>query len=65
MLVWEPGDGRLTRVDSAKIVAGEPQTPRGYPKKQPVNIVSSNLAVANGSAWVTNPAAGLVHKLDY
>jgi Caspase domain len=65
VLVWEPGGGQLTRVDSAKLVAGEPQTPRGYPKKQTVNGVSSNLAVANGSAWVTDPAAGLVHKLDY
>jgi streptogramin lyase len=65
VLVWQPDDGQLTRVDSVKIVAGEPQTPRGYRKRQPVNSISSDLAVANGSAWLTDPAAGLVHKLDY
>jgi hypothetical protein len=65
VLVWEPDDGHLTRVDVGKIEVTGTQTPRGYRTNQKVNHVSSDLAVANGSAWVTDPAAGLLHKLDF
>ncbi|MDP9189308.1 MAG: hypothetical protein M3O25_08670, partial [Actinomycetota bacterium] len=65
ILVWEPGDGHLTRVDSNTIEAAGSQKPRGYRTKQEVNRVWSDLAVADGAAWVTDPAAGLVHKLDF
>lgn len=65
VLVWEPDDGHLTRVDAATIEASGAQTPRGYRTHQKVNRISSDLAIANGSAWVTDPAAGLLHKLDF
>jgi hypothetical protein len=65
VLVWEPGDGHLTRVDPGTIEVTGTQKPRGYPRNQKVNRISSNVAVSNESAWVTDPAAGLVHKLDF
>jgi len=65
VLVWDPDDGHLSRVDPGTIEVARTQQPRGYRANQKVNRVSSDFAVANGSAWVTDPAADLVHKLDY
>ena len=63
--MWEPSDGHLTRVDTATIEVTGSQKPRGFPTGKKVNRVGSDLAVANGSAWVSDPAADLIHKMDY
>jgi streptogramin lyase len=64
ILVWNPADGKLTHID--------PDTHRtrvidipNYETEQPRNILSSELAVANGIAWMTDPAAGRVLRVKY
>jgi uncharacterized caspase-like protein len=64
VLVWQPDDGYLTRLDSATGATAS-QTPQGYSANKDVNWIWSDLAVANGSAWVTEPVAGVVHRLDF
>jgi outer membrane protein assembly factor BamB len=65
VIVWEPDNGHLTRVDSKTVKPAGAQTPRGYRTGKTVNWISSDLAIANGSAWVTEPAAGVVHELEF
>jgi streptogramin lyase len=64
VLVWNPSEGKLTRID--------PNTRRvkvidiqNYRTEQPRNILSSELAAANGVAWMTDPAANRVLRVRY
>jgi streptogramin lyase len=65
VLVWNPTDGRLTRIDpeTRQVVRRIPV--RGFRTGQQRNTLSSEIAVANGVAWVTDPAANRVFRVRY
>jgi streptogramin lyase len=72
VLLWNPNSGNLTRVDPItgrqvgriRVPGYEPGDQRDKPEKQR-NLISSELAVANGVAWVTDPAANRVLRVEY
>ncbi|HEX5923031.1 MAG TPA: hypothetical protein VFY45_04315, partial [Baekduia sp.] len=65
VLVWNPTAGTLTRIDpdTRKVVKQIPV--RGFRTGEQRNTVSSELAVDNGIAWMTDPAAGRVLRVRY
>ena len=65
VLVWEPGDGILTRVDPVELKIAAQQKIRGYRTGQSANVVESDLEVASGSAWVSDPVGDAVYKVEY
>ncbi len=65
VLVWDPVDGVLTKIDAdtGKIV-GHPPVPH-YRTGSQLNNEWSDLAVGDDFAWVTEPEAHTVHKVEY
>ena len=65
VLVWEPDDGFLTRIDPGTLEVAKRHRIASYFRHRKLNRTSSDLAVASGSAWVTDPVGGAVYKVDY
>jgi DNA-binding beta-propeller fold protein YncE len=65
VLVWDPVEGQLTRIDADDLQVEETQQIRGYKTGQSVNRKWSELAVQGNVAWVTDPAADAVYEIEY
>jgi hypothetical protein len=65
VLLLDPWQGVLNRIDTdtAKLVKSRPIP--NYEKENKTNFHWSDFSVGNGFAWVTDPANGTVHKVDY
>jgi streptogramin lyase len=73
VLLWNPNSGNLTRLDAhtgrqvgreITVPGFEPGDQRDATDKQR-NVLSSELAVADGVAWVTDPAADRVFRVEF
>ncbi len=69
VIVWNPDAGWLTRIDAGtKEFAGKKQIP-GFPvadtQKEKHHAHSSDLAVDDDTAWVTDPEDKTVHQLEF
>jgi DNA-binding beta-propeller fold protein YncE len=65
VLVWDPVEGTLNRIDTNPPKLVEQQKIQGYKKHEEINQKWSALSVGDEFAWVTDPAKGTVHKVDY
>jgi uncharacterized caspase-like protein len=65
VLLLDPVQGKLNRIDTGTVKLVKPQPIQGYKKEDEVNREWSDLSVGDGFAWVTDPANGTVHKVDY
>lgn len=68
VLVWDPAGGILTKIDANTRKISGKQTVPGFDQSkqaQELNVEHSELAVDEDFAWVTDPASGTVHKLEY
>lgn len=65
VLLLDPDQGILDRIDAdtGKLVSSRPIP--NYEKESDTNLNWSDLSVGNGFAWVTDPANGTVHKVNY
>lgn len=65
VLLLDPWQGVLNRIDTdtAKLVKSRPI--QNYEKENDTNLHWSDFSVGNGFAWVTDPANGTVHKVNY
>ena len=65
VLLLDPWQGVLNRIDTdtAKLVESRPI--QNYAKESDTNLHWSDFSVGNGFAWVTDPANGTVHKVNY
>jgi hypothetical protein len=65
VLLLDPWQGILNRLDTdtAKLVKSQPIP--NFEKENDTNLKGSDISVGNGFAWVTDPANGTVHKVDY
>jgi hypothetical protein len=65
VLLLDPDQGKLNRIDADTVKLIEPQPIQGFTKESEVNLKLSQLSVGDGFAWVTEPANGTVHKVEY
>lgn len=69
VIVWNPDGGWLTRIDASTMQFGETKHIRRFPVAKPgkklENALSSDLAVDDDTAWMTNPEDKTVHKFEY
>jgi uncharacterized caspase-like protein len=64
VLFWDPDGGLLTVIDPERMEIAGTEPVEGF-AGNPVNHEWSDLAVAEGLAWITDPASGKVLKHKY
>jgi hypothetical protein len=65
VLLLDPYKGKLNRIDTETLKLVKPQPIQGYKTGSEINPEWSDFSVSDGFAWVTDPANGTVHKVEY